>query len=225
MTKIYTRGRRSARLASIALIALSAVSAASPLVAQSGPAVATREEREAVRRAVLDYVEGFYEGDSVKLVAQRSPGDFQVRILESEDSTRYAGEQMKYPEFFDYARRVKQNNRQAPPTAAKIVDVLRRAGSDGEREADGVVGDGLSVVRQVRREVDDLERDVAGTDAVVGSRESGIGNRESGNRKKRKRRGQETGGHSEPTGEESRSSRERGQALYRDGCDSSRRSE
>ena len=30
---------------------------------------------------------------------------------------------MKYPEFFDYARRVKQNNRQAPATAPKTVEV------------------------------------------------------------------------------------------------------
>jgi len=88
--------------------------------AQSTPAV----EREAVRRAVLDYVEGFYEGDSVKLVRSVRPEIYKYGFWRQRDSTRYAGEQMKYGEFFDYARNVKKNNRQAPATAAKVVEVF-----------------------------------------------------------------------------------------------------
>jgi hypothetical protein len=118
----YRRIRRSACALSIALIGISA-SVAAPLRAQSGPRSATSEDREAVRRAVLDYVEGFYEGDSVKLARSVRPEIYKYGFWRQRDSTRYAGEQMKYQEFFDYARRVKQNNRQAPPTAPKTVEV------------------------------------------------------------------------------------------------------
>src|SRR5690349_2311828 len=98
------------RALAIAALGLSAL-AAPPLRAQAG-------ERDAVKRAVLDYVEGFYEGDSLKLARSVRPEIFKYGFWKAKDSTRYAGEQMKYQEFFDYARRVKQSNRQAPPTAA-----------------------------------------------------------------------------------------------------------
>jgi hypothetical protein len=39
------------------------------------------------------------------------------------DSTRYAGSAMPWPEFMAYARRVRENNRQAPATAIKKVEI------------------------------------------------------------------------------------------------------
>lgn len=114
---------RRSRILPIALLGLAALAAA-PLRAQGTSSTpASPAEREAVRRAVLDYVEGFYEGDSLKLARAVRPEIFKYGFWKARDSTRYAGEQMKYPEFFDYARRVKQNNRQAPPTAPKVVDL------------------------------------------------------------------------------------------------------
>ena len=106
----------------MAILALSALVTV-PLSGQSPPAAAASADREAVKRAVLDYVEGFYEGDSVKLARSVRPEIFKYGFWRQRDSTSYAGEQMKYPEFFDYARRVKQNNRQAPATAPKAVDI------------------------------------------------------------------------------------------------------
>ena len=108
--------RRASRLSFAICVALASRQAQ----AQAAPAA----DREAVRRAVLDYVEGFYEGDSVKLARSVRPEIYKYGFWRQRDSTRYAGEQMKYPEFFDYARNVKKNNRQAPPTAAKVVDVF-----------------------------------------------------------------------------------------------------
>lgn len=90
------------------------------------------DEREAVRRAVLDYVEGFYEGDTVKLGRSIRPDVFKYGYFVPRDSARYVGQQMKWPEFFAYANRVKANNRQAPPTAPKDVvlfDVLDQTAS------------------------------------------------------------------------------------------------
>ena len=114
---------RRSRVLPIALLGLAAL-ATTPLRAQGTSSTpVSSAEREAVRRAVLDYVEGFYEGDSLKLARAVRPEIFKYGFWKARDSTRYAGEQMKYPEFFDYARRVKQNNRQAPPTAPKVVDL------------------------------------------------------------------------------------------------------
>jgi len=109
------RLQRTTRMFPIVSIALATL-VGRPVRAQTG-------DREAVRRAVLDYVEGFYEGDSAKLAHSVRPEIFKYGFWKARDSTRYAGEQMKYQEFFDYARRVKQNNRQAPPTAPKTVEV------------------------------------------------------------------------------------------------------
>jgi putative lumazine-binding protein len=114
----------AARYRSIALIGLFTLAAPTPLRAQGSSAPIGREEHEAVRRAVLDYVEGFYEGDSVKLARAVRPEIYKYGFWRQRDSTRYAGEQMKYAEFFDYARNVKKNNRQTPPTAPKVVDVF-----------------------------------------------------------------------------------------------------
>jgi hypothetical protein len=107
----------------MAILSVSAFVGA-PLRGQSPPASGAGGDREAVRRAVLDYVEGFYEGDSAQLARSVRPDIYKYGFWRPRDSTSYAGEQMKYPEFFAYARNVKQKNRQAPPTAPKVVDVF-----------------------------------------------------------------------------------------------------
>jgi hypothetical protein len=56
--------RSEARTRALALALIAAAVVGAPLRAQNDPPPVTREDREAVRRAVLDYVEGFYEGDS-----------------------------------------------------------------------------------------------------------------------------------------------------------------
>ena len=115
-----TRGARTHRLP---LIAIVAALATTPLHAQSATA-ATGDDRDAVRRAVLDYVEGFYEGDSTKLARSVRPEIYKYGFWRPRDSTRYAGEQMAFAEFFAYARRVRQNNRPAPATAPKAVELF-----------------------------------------------------------------------------------------------------
>jgi hypothetical protein len=91
------------------------------LRAQQGVAAA---EKEGVRRAVLDYVEGFYEGDSVKFLRGVRPELYKYGFWLPKDSTQYAGERMSWDEALSYIRRVKQNNHRAPATAAKQVDLL-----------------------------------------------------------------------------------------------------
>ena len=83
----------------------------------------TRDDREAVRRAVLDYVEGFYEGDSTKLARSVRPEVYKYGFYKAMDSTSYRGMQLSWPAFFNYARGIKQNNRQAPATAPKTIEI------------------------------------------------------------------------------------------------------
>jgi hypothetical protein len=94
------------------------------LVAPLAAAAQTQEDRAAVERAVLDYVEGFYEGDTAKLVRSVHPEVTKYGYFIPRDSTRYLGEPMPWADFLAYARGVKENNRQAPPSAPKRVEIF-----------------------------------------------------------------------------------------------------
>jgi hypothetical protein len=125
MPQCYSRpvtGARRLQYVAMAIIAAATVLPQS-LSAQSSGSSGTPEDREAVRRAALDYVEGFYEGDSVKLARSVRPEVYKYGFFKARDSTRYAGMQMTWQGFFNYARSVKANNRQAPPTAPKTIEV------------------------------------------------------------------------------------------------------
>lgn len=92
----------------------------------------TTADREGVRRAVLDYVEGFYEGDSTKLVRSVRPEVYKYGFARAPDSTRFRGMQMTWPQFHAYANRVKASNRPTPATAPReivIFDVLDQTAS------------------------------------------------------------------------------------------------
>jgi len=93
-------------------------------MAVSGPPAPSAADSAAVRRAVLDYVEGFYEGDSTKFVRSVRPDVFKYGFWRPRDSTTYQGEQMKFAEFNAYANRVKASGRKAPPTTRKEVTLL-----------------------------------------------------------------------------------------------------
>ena len=51
-------------------------------------------DRDGVRRAVLDYVEGFYEGDTAKLVRSVRPDVVKYGYYIPKGKTAYAGEAM-----------------------------------------------------------------------------------------------------------------------------------
>ena len=102
-----------------------AVAIVGVVVFTRGGVAQTNEDRDGVRRAALDYLEGFYEGDTAKLVRSIRPEVFKLGFWRHNDSTRYAAsEQMAWSEFLAYAKRVKASNRPAPPTAPKEVVLL-----------------------------------------------------------------------------------------------------
>lgn len=80
-----------------------------------------------VRRAALDYIEGFYEGDSVKLMRSVRPDVSKYGFDLPRGSSVYVGEPMKWEEFLSYARQVKARGRGTPASAPRevlLLDVL-----------------------------------------------------------------------------------------------------
>lgn len=104
-------------LAAFATVLLSAPAGAQPAAKYR----ASTGDIEAVRRAALDYIEGFYEGDTAKLVRSVSPNVVKYGYFMKRGETSYSGEAMPFAEFMSYANSVKANNRQAPATAPKEV--------------------------------------------------------------------------------------------------------
>ena len=81
-------------------------------------------DREAVRRAALDYLEGFYEGDSTKHVRSIRPEFYKYGFYFNPDSGKYQGMQMTWPAALAFSRRVRERNRPAPATAPKEVQIF-----------------------------------------------------------------------------------------------------
>lgn len=87
----------------------------SPLVAQ------TSDDREAVRLAVLDYVEGFYQGDTVRLVRSVWPEVRKYGYWRSKPDAPYVGESMPFNEFMTYANSVRAGRNRTPANAPKEI--------------------------------------------------------------------------------------------------------
>ncbi|MEO7967125.1 MAG: nuclear transport factor 2 family protein [Gemmatimonadaceae bacterium] len=81
-------------------------------------------EREAVRQAVLQYVDGFYEGDSTKLVNVLRPELYKYGFDWNAKAGRYEGSQMTWSEAMAFANHVKASNRAARPGSPKEVTLL-----------------------------------------------------------------------------------------------------
>ena len=84
----------------------------------------TSADTTEVRRAALDYLEGFYEGDSSKHVRSVRPEVFKYGFWLPRDSTRYQGEQMPWTEFLAYTRRMKARGGTTPASAPRVVELL-----------------------------------------------------------------------------------------------------
>jgi len=101
------------------------------LVAAAPVAAQNSDDREAVRRAVLDYVEGFYEGDSIKHVRSIAPNVFKYGYAKRDNA--YTGMQMQFPAgFVNFTNNVKAGRTKPPANAPKdivIFEVLDQTAS------------------------------------------------------------------------------------------------
>ena len=100
------------------LFALFVIDAA-PLAAQGA---LERAEREAVHRAVLDYVEGFYEGDTTKFARSVAPTVFKYGYARRGED--YVGSQMPYSGFISFAKGVREGRNRPPANAPKEVTLF-----------------------------------------------------------------------------------------------------
>ena len=94
-----------------------AVQTAPPAV----PGIGTAEDRAAVTAAAMDYIEGFYQGDSTRLV--RSVAEDVYKYGYGRRATGYVGSQMTYAGFMAFAAGVR-NGRNLPPAGAPKEIVL-----------------------------------------------------------------------------------------------------
>jgi hypothetical protein len=90
----------------------------------AAPAAAQVPDTAGVRQAVLDYVNGFYEGDTTLFIRSIRPEVSKFGFWRPADSTRYQGDRMQWPDFHAFANRVKRSGRPAPATAPKEIRLL-----------------------------------------------------------------------------------------------------
>jgi Putative lumazine-binding len=84
---------------------------------------ASPSDRDAVRRAALDYLEGFYEGDSTKIVRSVRPDVRKVGYYTEQPSPKYLSEEMSFQAMIDYANNFRKRGRSTPATAPREVSV------------------------------------------------------------------------------------------------------
>jgi hypothetical protein len=95
------------------------------LAATGRPAAAqSSADREAVRLAVLDYVEGFYEGDTARLVRSVWPEVRKWGYYRRAADAPYEGMAMPYANFMKFANGVKAGRNQPPAGAPKDIVLL-----------------------------------------------------------------------------------------------------
>lgn len=86
-------------------------------------ASAQSAEQSAVEQACLNYIEGFYEGDTAKLVKCLSPTLHKYGYYK-DNTGKYEGDAMSYAQALDYAKNVLVKKKFAKPDAPKTVSVL-----------------------------------------------------------------------------------------------------
>ncbi|MEZ4962189.1 MAG: nuclear transport factor 2 family protein [Saprospiraceae bacterium] len=76
-----------------------------------------------VHRAALDYLEGFYEGDTLKLQRSLSPALHKYGYYKDKTG-QYEGSQMTFDEAIGFARNVLEKKKFPKPDAPKKIMVL-----------------------------------------------------------------------------------------------------
>ena len=95
------------------------------LLAFSAVTFLRAQEKEKIERACLNYIEGFYEGDTAKLIASLKPSLHKVGYWKNKDTGVYDFDgQMTYRGAMDYAKDVMTKKKFAKPDAPKKVEVF-----------------------------------------------------------------------------------------------------
>ena len=85
----------------------------------------TQDPKESIQKACLDYIEGFYEGDTTKLIRCLKPSLYKFGYWKEKQSGQYNPDgNMTYRQALDYAKRVMERKNFARADAPKKVEVL-----------------------------------------------------------------------------------------------------
>ncbi len=83
------------------------------------------QEKEKVERACLDYIEGFYEGDTMKLIAALKPSLYKIGFWKNDKTGIYDFDgQMTWRQALNYAKGVMEKKNFAKADAPKKVEGL-----------------------------------------------------------------------------------------------------
>jgi hypothetical protein len=107
----------------IALATWLAVMAPGMLNAQH-PSVQNHPDAEAVTRAALDYLEGFYEGDADKIRTGVHPDVVKYGFYRSTSAQPYGGTAMSFDDMIALTTRMRESGQTAPEGAVKEVILL-----------------------------------------------------------------------------------------------------
>lgn len=84
-----------------------------------------QEEKEKVENACQDYIAGFYEGDTTKLIGCLNPALYKSGYWQDKKTGKYAPDgNMTWRQAVDYAKLVFEKKKFAKATAPKKVEVL-----------------------------------------------------------------------------------------------------
>jgi hypothetical protein len=90
--------------------------------------LAQSTDKQKVERACLDYLEGFYEGDTTKLIRSLKPSLYKFGYWRSDKSGKYEADgQMTFKEALAYANNVRIKKNFAKTNAPKEVIVFEVA--------------------------------------------------------------------------------------------------
>ena len=86
---------------------------------------AAQDTKKEVERACLDYIEGFYEGDTSKLIRCLNPSLYKFGYWQDKKTGKYAPDgNMSWRQAVDYAKRVYEKKNFAKANAPKKVEIL-----------------------------------------------------------------------------------------------------
>ena len=84
-----------------------------------------QDTRQKIERACLDYIEGFYEGDSTKLIRSLKPSLYKFGYWKNKTTGVYEPDgSMSYRQALDYAKNVLVKKNFAKPDSPKKVEIL-----------------------------------------------------------------------------------------------------
>jgi hypothetical protein len=84
-----------------------------------------QDNKAMIERACLDYLEGFYEGDTSKLARSLKPSLYKFGYWQDKKTGKYAPDgHMTWREALDYAKRVSEKKNFAKAGSPKKVEVL-----------------------------------------------------------------------------------------------------